>query len=75
MDWQNNFVETKVHIKHLVELFREQADQGRLFLHESPGGATDWDAMELNELERSPGIGMLQTGNCVYPFDKWKTGK
>ena len=42
------------HLDFVCQLYREQVEGGRLFLHEQPGYASSWDYKEIKDLLSIP---------------------
>ena len=57
-DWADRFEEAKEHIRFVVSLYLIQVQEGRLFLHEHPTGATNWDLEQIKELERKADVNL-----------------
>ena len=62
------------HIEFTVELYREQHQGGRLFLHEQPQSATSWNLRCLKSLAEIPGVGRVVGDQCQFGAEV-KNGK
>ena len=49
----------------MVSLYLIQIQEGRLFLHEHPTGATNWDLEQIKELEREADVN-LYTVDLIF---------
>ena len=54
------------HINFMVELYREQIEDGHYFLHEHPRWATSWDLPEIMKLMAVPSVGFAHGDQCQY---------
>ena len=45
-----------VHLNFCIDLYREQHENGRYFVHEHPASATSWQTDRMEALCRVPGI-------------------
>ena len=55
-----------MHIDFMVELYREQLEDGHYFLHEHPRWATSWQLPSVEALMAVPGVGLTQGDQCQY---------
>ena len=55
-----------VHLRFVCELYQEQVDAGRYFLHEHPAGATSWAEACIQELLSQPGVETAVCDRCQY---------
>ena len=55
-----------MHMKFVVELYEEQIQGGRYFLHEHPRYATSWSLPEMEFLMKAPGVEMAHADQCQY---------
>ena len=58
--------EAKDHIEFVVELYREQMRNNRVFLHEHPTGASSWGLECVKKLEREEGVMLVIADQCMY---------
>ena len=63
---QRKWVEARVHIQFVCELYEEQIKGGRWFLHEHPAGASSWHLEEIKKIEQKHGVGISVADQCVY---------
>lgn len=54
------------HMQFVVKLYRIQAEEGRLFLHEHPAHATSWKIPEVERLQRQQGVYTVTGDQCMY---------
>ena len=59
-------VEAKKHIEFVVQLYKEQIENGRWFLHEHPHQATSWDLEEIKKLEKELNVQLVVADQCMY---------
>ena len=48
------YLEAVEHMRFVIQLYREQLDNGRYFLHEHPANATSWRLDFVEELLNAP---------------------
>ena len=65
-------IEAIEHIKFVVEIYREHAKNGRLFLHEHPAQASSWDLEEIREMASKEGVTVTVADQCMYGLKTWK---
>ena len=78
--WNSNkterFVEAKKHIEFVVQLYREQIENGRWVLHEHPYQAISWDLEEIKKLEKELNVQLVIADQCMYGLrTRSRTGK
>ena len=54
------------HLKFVAELYLEQMNQGRYFLHEHPASASSWKEPEITELASYPNAYVVTADLCMY---------
>ena len=54
------------HLKFVVELYKQQMEAGRWFLHEHPAGATSWGTGEIRKLMEMEGVQVTVADQCMY---------
>ena len=59
------YVEAVEHIRFVVSSYGEQLEDGLLFLHEHPHGASSWDLEEMKKLEKETGVKMTVADQCM----------
>ena len=55
-----------MHMRFVVELYEEQVQGGRYFLHEHPRYATSWSLPEMELLMKTPGVELAHADQCQY---------
>ena len=65
------WTEARRHIKFVVEVYRKQLSEGRLFLHEHPARAISWDLKEIRKLQREFGVIICEADQCMYGLKTW----
>ena len=55
-----------MHLQFMVELRKEQLDNGRYFLHEHPEGAASWQEECIKSLLEVPSVGRVTADQCQY---------
>ena len=53
-------------IEFLLEIYRHQMEQGRIFLHEHPLGATSWKLPKVEQLMRDNRVFTCAADQCMY---------
>ena len=56
----------EVHLNFVAELYQEQMDGGRYFLHEHPMYATSWQVASIASICQQPGVQRVQGDQCQY---------
>ena len=56
----------RVHITFVVQLYRDQVEGGRYFLHEHPVGASSWSLPEIEALLQVEGVQRVHGDQCQY---------
>ena len=59
-------VAAEVHMKFVAELYQDQLDGGRYFLHEHPRWATSWSLEVIENIRRQPSVVLVQSDQCQY---------
>ena len=54
------------HLKFSIQMYQEQIDSGRFFLHEHPRFATSWDEPIMQKLMNVPGVELVSADQCQY---------
>ena len=69
-------VEARVHLEFVAQLYQEQVQGGRYFLHEHPANATSWDEKSIKEVSELPGVNIVRADQCQFGqqvnFGKYK---
>ena len=63
-----------VHLRFVCELYQEQMDAGRYFLHEHPAGATSWGEECIEELLAQQGVEVATCDRCQYGQEDSQSG-
>ena len=69
MDPEKAEIEWKRAVDHLlfaISLYRIQMEEGRLFLHEHPDGASSWSEQEVEEVLKLQGVVRSTLDMCAY---------
>ena len=56
----------EVHLKFATQIYREQVEGGRFFLHEHPEHAGSWDERCIKELLEVKGVSRVSADQCQY---------
>ena len=56
----------RVHLEFCIELYREQLNTGRLFLHEHPAGASSWQEEAMKKLAGEVEVLKATADQCQY---------
>ena len=59
-------LEANLHLLFCLELYREQMEGGRLFLHEHPDSAWSWEHPEMIDLAREEGVMRVLSHGCAF---------
>ena len=66
----------EVHLKFATQIYREQIEGGRFFLHEHPDHARSWEEQCVAELLEIEGVSRVSADQCQYgqqaPLDPWE---
>ena len=54
------------HIEFMIEMYREQLEDGHYFLHEHPRYATSWQLKAMQDLMAMPGVQLAHGDQCQY---------
>ena len=60
------YVGACAHMRFVAELYHEQIESNRYFLHEHPRYATSWKLDCTMQLENIPGVGVVRGDQCQY---------
>ncbi len=63
---QQALVAARVHLQFLLELYQEQMEGGRYFLHEHPAHASSWTEQMVQDLLAIPGVERSDAEQCQY---------
>jgi len=63
---RRSHVRAMVHLRFVCEIYQEQIDGQRYFLHEHPAGATSWNERCVKNIEAQPGVGLATCDQCQY---------
>ncbi len=63
-DMKNKLEQARVHLEFCFQLYREQLEGGRYFLHEHPKFATSWQEECVEELCKTPGVELVHADQC-----------
>ncbi len=59
-------IASTVHLKFMTELYQDQVEAGRYFLHEHPAFATSWQEEMVRDLLAVPSVERVQADQCQY---------
>jgi hypothetical protein len=59
-------VQAVIHVNFVAELYNEQVESGRYFLHEHPIGASSWNLPSIKQLLEMPGVAVAHADQCQY---------
>ena len=59
------------HMKFVIQLYRNQLNAGRVFLHEHPANAKSWSLEEIQKLGREEGVTIYRADQCMYGLKTW----
>ena len=68
-DKQERWVEAVGHMRFVIDLYRRQMREGRLFLHEHPAGATSWGLEMVKKLLEEEGVFTTVADQCEYGLE------
>ena len=68
------WVRAMVHLRFVCELYQEQIDAGRYFLHEHPAGATSWSEKCIRDLLVQPNVEAVTSDRCQYGQEDSRSG-
>ena len=75
-DKQRRWIEAKMHITFMMELYQVQVDHGDWFLHEHSAGATSWRLEDVVAIMKQKGTIVTVADQCMYGLTTWgKDGK
>ena len=69
--FQRKLAEGIAHIDFMVAIYRWQASQGRLFVHEQPWGNNSWKLKSIVELCSLPGVSIARCDQCTFGQHTW----
>ena len=72
---QNKWAEHRMHLRFVTELYRKQAAEGRLFLHEHPAAATSWSLQEVQNIMQRDGVHTVTADQCMFGLVTTKKGE
>ena len=58
--------EALIHLEFVAEVYREQIEGNRFFLHEHPEGAGSWEEQCIADLLTTPGVARVRGDQCQY---------
>ncbi len=59
-------IRARVHLDFVMELYAEQVEGGRYFLHEHPKSATSWEEASVNKVMQIDGVKLVHADQCQY---------
>ena len=66
IDWYTKkYNDAMIHLKFCTELYREQVNNGRFFLHEHPASATSWHEGIIIDMFQLPGVDRVTGDMCM----------
>ena len=68
---QRRWVEAKMHMDFMMEMYTEQVKEGRWFLHEHPASATSWGLQEVMKVMQLKGVEVTIADQCQYGLTTW----
>ena len=75
-DKDRRWIEAKAHIDFMMEVYKEQDENGRWFLHEHPASATSWQLAGVKNIIDRPGVLVSTVDQCMYGLETYcKNGK
>jgi len=63
---RRELVQAQVHLAFMCELYQEQHDAGRYFLHEHPAGSGSWNEDCVKQVMQLPGVDAVVGDRCQY---------
>ena len=63
---QAEYQAAKLHINFCTKLYKMQLDEGRLFLHEHPAGASSWSLPSVAEMSRLNNVHTVIADQCMF---------
>ncbi len=66
---QRELLKARIHLSFVMELYREQVDGGRFFVHEHPAYAASWEEACCEKLMMIPEVGRVTSDQCQYDND------
>ena len=63
---QRERVRARLHLDFVMNLYREQVEAGRFFLHEHPAHASSWGEDVTRAILDLPGVGRVDADQCQY---------
>ena len=65
--WLENLrLQARVHLEFCAQLYRDQLEAGRYFLHENPAGAVSWKEAPIVALATCDGVACATMGRYLY---------
>ena len=61
---------TKAYLQGVVQHYKTQTGEGRIFLHGDPVGSAAWRTNEMQELRKPPGVKTLELDLCIFAGGK-----
>ncbi len=55
-----------IHLEFITQIYREQVEGGRFFLHEHPDGADSWSEGYIQDLLEIDGVNRVRGDQCQY---------
>ena len=68
------WVRAMLRLRFVCELYQEQLDAGRYFLHEHPAGATSWGEECIKELMAQQDVEVATCDRCQYGQEDSRSG-
>ncbi len=63
---ERELIRARVHLRFVLELYQEQIDGGRFFLHEHPRAAASWQESEVVEMLKNPEVSLVTADQCMH---------
>ncbi len=67
-------VQAMVHLRFVCELYRDQVNEGRYFLHEHPAGASSWTEECVEEVAQLEEVDTVIGDRCQYGQEEEVSG-
>ena len=61
---QRELVKARLHLDFVIQLYRDQIEGGRYFLHEQPRTASSWEEQMVKDLAETPGVRTITADQC-----------
>jgi hypothetical protein len=65
-EWEEEYKKAEKHVEFMMEIYKMQIDEGRLFLHEHPLTATSWKMDKVKKVASENGMKTTVADLCQY---------